>query len=101
MSEGKYTKGPWFWVGDSLMANRTAEHHSEHVMFVGKDGTLNLSDADRAVIAAAPDLLEAAQELVGFLGSGPDGEDEDERLERRLLTDLRAAIRKATQGDPS
>lgn len=53
MSGFKGTPGPWFWEGKVL-------GNSENI--VGGDGW-NFKDSDKRLIAAAPDLLEALQNL--------------------------------------
>ncbi len=65
MSEAKNTwrhlpmhAGPWAWSGDQLLAER--DMHSETILVV-HDDVWAPNDADKAVIAAAPDLLAAAK----------------------------------------
>lgn len=71
MSEqATHTPGPWEWFGDQLDGG---EHGGECVLLLTDDGreygmhspVLQMDNevADRALIAAAPDLLEACQAI--------------------------------------
>lgn len=57
MNGEKHTPGEWFWSGNTLMANR--DDHSEFVCDV--DGA---SVADKALIAAAPEMFAALTEML-------------------------------------
>jgi hypothetical protein len=51
--------GPWFWSGNCLMANR-----SDHSELVADVAMPILSEADKALIAAAPAMRDALQKIV-------------------------------------
>lgn len=55
------TPGPWVWSGNALLSNQAADYYSEPVMR-SEEGAFAPNDADKALIAAAPDhaLLFAA-----------------------------------------
>lgn len=88
MAEAKHTPGPWEWVKDSdgiaflkggglyvLSPEFSADDERVHV-----DTWLDVSDANAALIAAAPELLKALTGLVTFFS--PPGECSMERFER-------------------
>lgn len=79
MSGFKGKPGPWHWEGKVLC-------NDEHI--VGGDGWA-FNDADKRLIAAAPELLEALQELV-FLYEHDEGCPELTEYKR-----AKAAIAKA------
>lgn len=69
-----HTPGPWVWNGNSLQpAVKDPEHSAVHTILQAEGGcgflmsktadTLAELDADRAVIALAPRVLEALQAL--------------------------------------
>lgn len=71
----QHTPGPWMWEGNTLRpVNRDHEQSAVHSIldadggfgFLGSDYRTTLAelDADRLLIAAAPLLLEALQQLV-------------------------------------
>lgn len=65
----KHTAGPWEWVGDNLEQSENYADVIASSVSCGawcQGGMVNLviSDADRALIAAAPDLLEALHGLL-------------------------------------
>ena len=70
-------EGTTVWAHDVIVAHVVPDQHHEH-------------DANARLIAAAPQLFEALQEIVKYFGVDVDnGLDE-------LLTNARAAIHKAT-----
>jgi hypothetical protein len=80
-----YTPGPWHWDGNTLKPEKPDFSRSDvHSIldaeggygFFGSDSraTLRELDADRALIAAAPDLLVALQAYIADCRSvDPDG----------------------------
>lgn len=91
MSETKFTKGPWkieggqFWSGNSPA--------TEFTFMRADDFTFDFdNEADRALIAAAPDLYEALNACLGLLTGNMDGDLPDERDPKEMA---RAALRKA------
>ncbi|MHA1045288.1 hypothetical protein ACR9GK_04815 [Enterobacter hormaechei subsp. steigerwaltii] len=61
----KHTPGPWYWDSEGL--------GSKDVLVFGKGYPFEMtSEANKRLIAAAPDLLEALQELV-FLYEHDEG----------------------------
>ena len=84
---GTHTKGPWeligaqgtaIWAGDKIIASMS-ETRSNHAQ----------ARIDARLIAAAPDLLEAAESVLAAHNAGANPED--------ALAELRAAIAKTTQ----
>jgi hypothetical protein len=79
MSETKqHSPGPWEWVGNSLESN--APGHYDAVLEAtvscgqfcyGGVAELAISDADKRLIAAAPELLAALDELTDLEGPLP------------------------------
>ncbi|PXX60719.1 hypothetical protein SAMN05660489_04356 [Pseudomonas sp. LAMO17WK12:I10] len=105
MTEKKHTPGPWIarktggqgWVGQRGWAIDFNEDQEQVVDFV-------YEEADAKLIAAAPDLLAAAQKTVDawakFIDSFsyvPGIGDRAEDMEFKEFRELRAAIAKATQ----
>lgn len=70
MSEMKHTPGPWFWSGNDLMASR-GDGSSEHVLLLDPRPVLRPSNADRALVEAAPKLLEALKGLTVAYAATP------------------------------
>ena len=100
MSEIKHTPGPWDWVGRDLESNSPT--HCEAVIQTGVDcgsycyggmPVLQISDADKRLIAASPDLLEALQDLIGWVPSSSHWHTD---APMKTLERARAAIAKAT-----
>jgi hypothetical protein len=71
----KYTPGPWQWEGDAGYGHDKLSAPSGTVLGIdlswslepgeGLDGqSLELSDADARLIAAAPEMLEALQDIL-------------------------------------
>ena len=96
-----HTPGPWEWDGNRLRpSNPDPNTSSVHSIldadggfgFLGSDWrkTILELDACRAVIAAAPDLLEALQLIVQWDGAGL-------ALTGELIAKANAAIAKANQ----
>lgn len=74
----KHTPGPWYWDSEGL--------GSKYVLVFGKGHPFEMtSEANKRLIAAAPDLLEALQKLVGINGNRSEPE----------YVQARAAISKA------
>lgn len=80
----RHTPGPWLWDGNRLMPAQPDPHRSAvHSIldaeggfgFLGSDvhQTCAELDADRVLIAAAPDMLAALQAVAQKLGSRPYG----------------------------
>lgn len=104
----KYTKGPWVWVvdadelSDTLPILRGAD---ESLVCDFGDSTTYYPScgswpnaANMALIAAAPDLLEACETFVAVLGSKiRDGKDRPEYAEAFYQAEKKmyAAIKKA------
>lgn len=97
MADVKFTPGPWRWVGNNLEAPTTYTDVIDAQVSCGRwceGGTprLIVSDADRALIAAAPDLFSAAKAVVARWDT-PLWKDAPATAE--YINQLRAAIRKA------
>lgn len=103
MSEMKHTKGPWLQMGTSIGVTK-----GEIASIWDIDGRV-LYNA--RLIAAAPELLEALQEAKAALewcveqGGGPTCEHESGGVacfckENKAISSARAAIAKATGGQP-
>ena len=97
MSESKYFSAPWF-VRDNIVYHKTFGE----IATVWPSEYPNAGDegANARLIAAAPDLLEAAAELEGWISralvpSYTDRKPMPENLQT-ALTKIRAAIAKAT-----
>ena len=98
MSEFKGTPGPWQknYDGPSLPIITNWAHGDEIVALV------RTGEADASLIAAAPELLKACQELVAMTryedrrnGVDYSGTDEGETIAGRIIADADAAIAKA------
>jgi hypothetical protein len=78
MSENKHTPGPWEWVGRDLESNFPGHYAAVIETTVscgqfcyGGSVELTISDEDKRLIAAAPDLLALLVELVDIEGPCP------------------------------
>jgi hypothetical protein len=98
-SEAKHTPAPWQWVGNNLEGPEYTDVIDASVscgrFCLGGSARMTMSDADRALIAAAPDLLSIARRWAALDG----GAWHVERLAgetAELLADTRTAIAKAT-----
>ncbi|HGH4619155.1 TPA: hypothetical protein ACJIWO_000198 [Enterobacter cloacae] len=75
----KHTPGPWYWDSEGL--------GSKDVLVFGKGYPFEMtSEANKRLIAAAPDLLEALQACLGWVNNG---------VAREAHEKARAAISKA------
>lgn len=100
--QSKATPGPWFVVNDgtddepmmSVKAARIAGQAPRHVVAICAtgDSPQEMENANAALIAAAPCLLEALENLERYLRETPH----HNALEAAAA---RAAITKATQGE--
>lgn len=123
MAETKFTPGPWEWAIDeidrgakrgtkirkALWTGKTGSGHLLHPSWNEFDGGLwqawvGVSDADAALIAAAPDLYEAADEVDEF-GLTIPLEGADEKVVPVYMTigtvkKFRAALLKARGEQP-
>jgi hypothetical protein len=89
MNEKTHTPGPWFAAGSSILARGTTDTFSGSVSgtiayaesldqsdIEGRNWhTSGNRDANARLIAAAPDLLEALEEIRDLLWSRPDISD--------------------------
>jgi hypothetical protein len=91
------THGPWAWSGDQLLTIR--DGHSETVLAV-HDEIWAPNDADKALISAAPDLLETLQTIMNV--ECPRGLNGGDIVATRALEEIHdlalAAISKAQAG---
>lgn len=86
MSGFKGKPGPWHWEGKVLC-------NSEHI--VGGDGWA-FNDADKRLIAAAPELLEACLRMRNQLyAAGYEAEKDSLNPTKCLLAQVESAIAKA------
>ncbi len=100
----KHTPGPWV-VGEpnkGPVAGTVPVHTADYMesyragqLVCSVYGTAAFSDANARLIAAAPDLLDALQKLVGYL----DGTVGDYHLENYALPAARSAVAKAIGGE--
>lgn len=106
MAEAKHTPGPWHWVDGYRLEPMVQDYKAQAVSsildreggcgYVGRknDETLAELEADFALIAASPDLLDAARAAEAVLGRQKwlAGSTDPEAV---ALFKLRAAIAKA------
>jgi hypothetical protein len=99
MNEAKRTPGPWFWDCDGLWQRGDGKPYPKGAAVLtasyeyGSDPSVDCSDADADLIAAAPDLLEALVALVDSLAAA----DEEGLIEHApQMEAARAAIAAAT-----
>lgn len=89
-----HTPGKW----EALQVGDTGGENPVDVYEVVADGRKRVAeyvtDADARLIAAAPDLLEAARKIVAYADSEPDGGDTVE-IHRANIERARTAIKKA------
>jgi hypothetical protein len=100
MSAAKHTPGPWkavrnasFWEVVTPLPGQTldqANEYSPSLAYVWGEGE-EQAEANARLIAAAPELLEALKEIVGFWDSIVPGECVND-----MHVKARAAIAKAT-----
>jgi hypothetical protein len=87
------TPGPWVWSGNALLSDQAADYYSEPVMR-SEEGAFEPNDADKALIAAAPDLLAALTEVQSWIDNwSPDFVGDDEWPD--TAEKMRAALAKA------
>lgn len=84
----------WFWCGNSLMESRS--DHSEHILVLGETKAIEPEPEHRALIAAAPDLLEAAQKVYAHLIARIDASPSTAKPVFDGIAELHDAIGKAT-----
>jgi hypothetical protein len=97
----KYTPGPWDWRDTSDLrqakSTRTDGRYGESVLCASYDYDrgpyLDTTDANRALIGAAPDLLAALVHLERMVSKMRQTLDDDDPA----LESARAAIAKATK----
>ena len=94
----KHTKGPWRLFNEEGIVSVLAPSGKEVVKWTGFDASdyPKAAVANACLIAAAPDLLEAADNAVIFLM----GKARRDSAERAIIENLRAAIARAI-GDQS
>ena len=92
-SEPNYTPGPWKYAGwDSVKCDVYQDSTAPH----GRDKIAEvIREADAALIAAAPDLLEACSAWMDWMDGPGDGTDKTIEEEEAMRADMRAAIAKA------
>ncbi|WP_313384787.1 hypothetical protein [Pantoea sp.] len=92
-----YTKGPWeWWTSNSflrLSSGATGKDGGVIDSYVMNDGhsSLSVKHDDMALIAAAPELLEALQVCAGYLGEL----DHSSAIYTALMDKVNDAIEKA------
>ncbi len=104
MSESKHTPGPWDWLNsdigqDGTLVGRRGENVIHHDAYEGMWFATHDEHRDAAnarLIAAAPDLLEALQELYAL--DTHQGNHGTCWLHPHTAEKVRAAITKATGG---
>ena len=88
MTTETHTPGPWFWLSGGHITTTVGPDWASHeIAEVHKDG------ADARLMAAAPDLLEALQDLLHYGATG-EGNVWD------AMNNARTAIKRAT-GKPA
>jgi len=96
--EAKHTPGPWINDGKTISAPVAPDESQTYiapVAFIEDGWTEDMQNANARLIAAAPDLLVAAEELLALLSAGPAGDDTDSKCERSRIAALQAAVAKA------
>mgnify|MGYP003404126325 CR=1 FL=1 len=92
----KFTKGPWVADVDchGTVLVGCDEQPIADVTFVGHEGSL----ANGQLIAAAPELFEALQEMMAWAGeiAGDNSDTEAAKIEISAVEKARAALAKAT-----
>lgn len=95
----QHTPGPWRIGVSSAVEGRAFDGSWKFVAFPVRGGTPDQADTNARLIAAAPEMYEAAQPLVAEISEYEPsaGEDDDELVSVRLgdLKRLRAALAKA------
>ena len=109
MADIRHTPGPWVWDGYSLRPvvaepDLSAVHTILEAEWIGwgylcsdQNHTSDESDANQTLIAASPDLLDAAVAAERVLARMGWLEDNSFDPEAVALAKLRAAIAKATE----
>lgn len=100
----KHTPGPWEWIGDNLEAGRNdvlrvgddGKEYGLHSAMLFEDDDPVRAQANRDLIAAAPDLLAALVALDEcYCEAGNELIKADRHQHRLVLIDVRRAIAKA------
>ena len=84
----KFTKGPWTWHGDELLS----QEYKAFILATRRNS--RPEGANCQLIAAAPDLYEALQEMT-LLAEGPTG-GVSVSQKKAIVAKARAALSKAT-----
>lgn len=91
MKEFKGTPGPWYWDEEGLGSKN-------HIVF-GKEYPAEMtSKANKALIAAAPELLEALQNMIGAFDNPIVRRKLPSTFNCEAIQSARAAINKALGG---
>lgn len=97
MSEARYTKGPWVIHESNAIVGEKLDDHPIWLRPVIARFATGVRPADARLMAAAPELLEALQDLEEAYCRAGTGLTREERIEdRKRLIAARAAIAKAT-----
>lgn len=95
----QHTPGPWKWLGDCLEGPDYSDVIGSKVACgawcQGGSCVLTISDADKALIEAAPDLLDALRAVDGVSRESDSALALSLAMDR-IIDQVRAAISKAT-----
>jgi hypothetical protein len=92
-----FTPGPWEWeVRKNCYRRLTGSHYASVIEldqseYPGPDATMDVTDADARLIAAAPELLEALSLLVSILPDDSYLDSEEKKIARIARTALQEA----------
>jgi hypothetical protein len=74
--EATHTPGEWQWSGLQLLGDCSDDSCSP--VLIAQGDPFDPSEADKALISAAPDLLEALRDVMGWIGAWDPNFKQDE-----------------------
>lgn len=92
MSKPRHTPGPWTYTGNVFEAIKDAS--GEIVVYGLGPGSINQTDANARLIAAAPELLKALEKVRVYLLQRTIDNPEDQEAQLALI-DVQVAMEKA------
>lgn len=99
--EPKFTKGPWRWEGDGDFGSHLSSNNGDGDVVRarwggGSSAELEVSDGDKHLIAAAPDMYAALEVISSWLCAAPLATPEDMAQNfKEMLNTADAALSRA------
>lgn len=94
-----HTPGPWWVEKTDHPMGEGREVHDDWGLTANVNGDSATSQANAALISAAPDLLEACEMLLTYLGDWDDPEDETCVAARKAIAKAKGVSMEGTNGE--